>query len=418
VEKLISQRMGRAVGAGEFVLVPVDVVLAHEGTGVLTIEQFEALERSNLGTITLLFSDHAAPPPRSELANVQKRLRAFALETGARFFEPGAGICHQIVAEEYARPGGIVIGADSHTCTAGALAALGTGMGSTDVGAAMALGKTWLRIPETVRIELRGQLSPLVSAKDVILHVIGLLKADGAIYKALEFGGSGLGRMTVDDRLTLCNMAVEAGAKAGLCPSDDVTRAYLKGRGRATDFAPLAPDGDAAYERVVDIDLGELVPQVAYPHTVDNVRPAAEAVGQPIDQVFIGTCTNGRLPDLRVAAGLLRDREVNSNVRLLVGPASRRTYLDALGEGLIETFVTAGATVLPPGCGPCVGVHLGILADGERCLSTQNRNFEGRMGNPRGEIYLGSPAIAAATALSGEITDPTVYLRAEGASDG
>jgi 3-isopropylmalate/(R)-2-methylmalate dehydratase large subunit len=418
VEKLISQRIARGVAASDFVLVPVDVVLAHEGTGVLAVEQFEALGRSALGATTLLFSDHAAPPPRSELANVQKRLRAFALETGVRFFEPGAGICHQIVAEEYARPGAVIVGADSHTCTAGALAALGTGMGSTDVGAAMALGKTWLRVPETVRIELEGELRPLVSAKDVILHVIGLLRADGAIYKALEFGGPGLGRMRVEERLTLCNMAVEAGAKAGLCPSDEVTRAYLKGQGRAGDFAPLAPDEDAVYERVVQIDLGELTPQVAYPHTVDNVRPVAEAAGQPIDQVFIGTCTNGRLPDLRVAAGLLRDRQAHPNVRLLVGPASRQTYLAALREGLIDTLVAAGATILPPGCGPCVGVHLGVLADGERCLSTQNRNFEGRMGNPRGEIYLGSPATAAAAALSGEIVDPTVYLEAEGASHG
>jgi 3-isopropylmalate/(R)-2-methylmalate dehydratase large subunit len=410
-EKLLSQRMGRAVKAGEFVVAPVDVVLAHEGTGVLAIEQFERLGTPGLGTTTLLFSDHASPSPRSELSNVQKRMRDFASQHAARFFEPGAGICHQIVAEQYAQPGAIVVGADSHTCTAGALAAFGTGMGSTDVGAAMALGKTWLRVPETVRIELQGELQPLVSAKDVILHVIGRLRADGAIYKALEFGGPGLDRMSVDERLTLCNMAVEAGAKAGLCPSDEVTRTYLKAQGRATAFEDMAPDGDADYERVVEVDLGELTPQVAYPHAVDNVRPVAEAAGQPMDQVFIGTCTNGRLSDLRMAAGLLEGREVHPRVRLLVGPASRQTYLDSLREGLIERLVTAGATILPPGCGPCVGIHLGVLADGERCLSTQNRNFEGRMGNPRGEIYLGSPATAAATALSGEIADPRAYLQ-------
>jgi 3-isopropylmalate/(R)-2-methylmalate dehydratase large subunit len=411
VEKLLSQRIGRVVKAGEFVVAPVDVVLAHEGTGVLAIEQFERLGRSGLGTTTLLFSDHAGPSPRSELSNVQKRMREFASQRGARFFEPGAGICHQIVAEQYAQPGAIVIGADSHTCTAGALAAFGTGMGSTDVGAVMALGMTWLRVPETVRFELQGELQPLVSAKDVILHVIGQLRADGAIYKALEFGGPGLDRMSVEERLTLCNMAVEAGAKAGLCPSDEVTGAYLEAQGRGDAYIAMTPDGNADYERVVDVELGELTPQVAYPHTVDNVRPVADAAGQPMDQVFIGTCTNGRLSDLRTAAGLLEGRQVHPRVRLLVGPASRQTYLDALREGLIETLVAAGATILPPGCGPCVGIHLGVLADGERCLSTQNRNFEGRMGNPRGEIYLGSPATAAATALSGEIADPRAYLK-------
>jgi 3-isopropylmalate/(R)-2-methylmalate dehydratase large subunit len=411
VEKLLSRRIGRVARAGEFVVAPVDVVLAHEGTGVLAIEQFERLGGSGLGTTTLLFSDHAGPSPRSELSNVQKRMREFASQQGARFFEPGAGICHQIVAEQYAQPGAIVVGADSHTCTAGALAAFGTGMGSTDVGAAMALGKTWLRVPETVRIELRGELQPLVSAKDVILHVIGQLRADGAIYKALEFGGPGLDRMSVDQRLTLCNMAVEAGAKAGLCPSDEITRAYLEAQGRGDAFEPVAPDEDAGYEHALYVELGELTPQVAYPHAVDNVRPVAEAAGEPMDQVFIGTCTNGRLSDLRTAAGLLQGRQVHPTVRLLVGPASRQTYLNALREGLIETLVTAGATILPPGCGPCVGIHLGVLGDGERCLSTQNRNFEGRMGNPRGEIYLGSPATAAATALTGEIADPRACLQ-------
>jgi 3-isopropylmalate/(R)-2-methylmalate dehydratase large subunit len=418
VEKIVGQQIGNVVEAGEFALVPVDVVYAHEGTGPLALEQFERLGRPGLGATTLLFSDHAAPSPRSELSNVQKRLREFAAEKGAISFEPGAGICHQIVAERWARPGSIIVGADSHTCTAGALAALGTGMGSTDVGAAMALGKTWLRIPETVRVELHGGLRPLVSAKDVILYVIGQLSAEGAIYKALEFGGPGLVGMSMDERLTLCNMAVEAGAKTGLCPADEVTRAFLANQGRATDFKPLAPDRDAQYERVVEIDLGEVVPQVAFPHMVDNVRAITEAVGQPVDQVFVGTCTNGRLSDLRVAANLLRGREVHPDARLLVGPASRQTYLEALREGLIEALVKAHATILPPGCGPCVGIHLGVLADGERCLSTQNRNFRGRMGNPQGEIFLGSPATAAAAALAGQIVDPRAYFEDEGVSHG
>ena len=274
----------------------------------------------------------------------------------------------------------------------------------------MALGQTWLRVPETIRVRLDGEPQAVVSAKDVVLYVIGELGADGAIYKALEFGGPGVDRMSIDERMTLCNMAVEAGAKTGICAADHVTREFLSDQGRGGDFVAHSPDDDADYETVVDIDLAGLAPQVAFPHSVDNIRSVEEATGLSIDQVFIGTCTNGRLSDLRIAADLLRDRRVHPRVRLLVGPASRRTYLEALREGMIETFVKAGATILPPGCGPCVGVHQGVLGDDERCLSTQNRNFQGRMGNPRGEIYLASPATAAATALSGEIADPRLFV--------
>ena len=405
-EKIIAGRVGHEVKAGEFVVVPVDLVLAHEGTGPLALEQFEKLGRERPAVTALFFCDHAAPPPRKELSNVQKRLRAFAASNGARFYEAGAGICHQLVAEQWAKPGQIIVGADSHTCTAGALAAFATGMGSTDVAAAMALGETWLMVPQTFRIEIRGQLTPMVMAKDVILHLIGLLGADGAIYKALEFGGPTVEAMSVEERMTLCNMAVEAGAKTGLCAADEVTRRFLAEQGRGEDYMPLSPDPDASYERLIELDASNLSPQVALPHFVDNVRPIEEVEGISIDQVFIGTCTNGRLSDLRVAASILRGHRVHPHLRLLVGPASRRVYLDALREGLIETFVEAGAVVLPPGCGACVGVHQGILADGERCLSTQNRNFQGRMGNPRGEIFLASPATAAITAIRGEITDP------------
>jgi 3-isopropylmalate/(R)-2-methylmalate dehydratase large subunit len=410
-EKILTRRVGHPVRGGQFVLAPVDLVLAHEGTGALALEQYQRLARGGLATTTLLFSDHAAPSPRKELSHVQARLRAFSAENGARFFEPGAGICHQLVAEAWAKPGSIVVGADSHTCTAGALGAFATGMGSTDVGAAMALGQTWLRIPETIRVELRGEPSPGVSSKDVILYVIGQLRADGAIYKALEFGGPTLEQMTVEERLTLCNMAVEAGAKTGLCAADEATRAFLGEQGREADFTPLYPDPDADYEAVLEVDLGTLQPQVAVPHAVDNVRPVGDIEGTTIDQVFIGTCTNGRLSDLKVAAAVLRGRRADPRVRLLVGPASRRTYLQAIREGLIEALVEAGAVILPPGCGPCVGIHLGVLGDGERCLSTQNRNFEGRMGNPAAEIFLASPATAAASALTGTVTDPRRYLQ-------
>jgi 3-isopropylmalate/(R)-2-methylmalate dehydratase large subunit len=409
-EKIIGRRVGNNVEAGDFVIVPVDVLLAHEGTAPLAVDQFERLGRDGVATNVLFFADHAAPAPRRELANVQKRLRTFAEETGGRFHEPGTGICHQVVAEAWAAPGEIVVGADSHTCSAGAVGAFGTGMGSTDVAVAMGLGKTWLRVPETIRVELRGRLPRGVLAKDVILALIGRLGSDGAIYRALEFGGPGIAEFTIEERLTLCNMAVEAGGKAGLCASDEVTRLYLQRQGREEDYVPLAPDPDAAYVSTVTMELNRLTPQVALPHFVDNVHPVAEAAGLPVDQVFIGTCTNGRLSDLRVAAEILNGRHAAPGTRLMVGPASRTVYRRALDEGLIEVFLEAGAAILPPGCGACVGVHQGVLADGERCLSTQNRNFLGRMGNPDAEILLGSPATAAATAIEGSLVDPRAYL--------
>lgn len=415
-EKILSRRLGRPVEAGEFVVAPVDFVLAHEGTAPLAIERFEALGRKRPATRVLLFFDHAAPAPRRELAEVQRRMRAFSNGAGAHIHEVGAGICHQVVAEGWAAPGQIIVGADSHTCTAGALGAFATGMGSTDVGVAMAFGATWFRVPETIRLDLTGRgtdgrgLPPGVVAKDVILHIIGLLGDDGAVYRALEFGGPLVEAMGVEGRMTLCNMAVEAGAKTGLCAADDNTRRFLESRGRGETFIPLAPDPDAEYERRLEVDVAALSPRVAAPPSVDNVRPVEELAGLRIDQVLIGTCTNGRLTDLRLAARILAKHRVHPGVRLLVAPASREIYLQAAREGLLEVFVAAGGVVLPPGCGPCVGVHLGILGDGERCLSTQNRNFPGRMGNPNGEIYLASPATAAATAVRGSIADPREFL--------
>lgn len=310
-EKIISHRLGETVRAEDIVVVPVDLLLAHEGTGPLALDQFGLLGKARPATQTLFFSDHAAPAPRRELANVQKRLRAFAEERGARFYRPGEGICHQIVAEEWARPGQIILGADSHTCTAGALAAFATGMGSTDIAVAMALGETWLRVPPTIRIEVEGSLPPMVTAKDVILHIIGHLGADGANYRALEFGGSTVAAMSVEERMTLCNMAVEAGAKTGLCAADEQTRRFLRAHGREEDYRPLNPDPDAVYEHRVHLRADRLSPQVAFPHFVDTVRPVEEVGDVPIDQVFIGTCTNGRLSDLRVAAQILRGRRVH-----------------------------------------------------------------------------------------------------------
>jgi len=411
-QKILGDKAGKRVAPGEIVVVPVDLALAQDGTGPLAIRSIRDLNLSemNLPRQAIFFIDHAAPSPRKELSNDHIFIRDFAGDVGASVSDVGEGICHQIMAEDHVCPGDVLIGADSHTVTGGGICAFATGMGSTDVGVGMALGKTWLRVPETIRVEVTGSLSPGVFAKDLILHIIGVIGADGATYKALEFGGETIDNMDMEGRLTLANMAVEAGAKVGLVASDDITREYLQERGRGECFAPIAPDADAEYERVVAIDATSVLPTVSFPHTVDNTRTVADAGDVAIDQVFIGTCTNGRLGDLRIAAHILKGKRIAKGLRLIVVPGSRRVFADALKEGLISVFNDAGATIMAPGCGPCVGVHEGALGDGEACLSTQNRNFHGRMGNPEGMIYLASPATAAATALTGKITDPRKYL--------
>ena len=407
-EKLLAAHAGLdAVVPGQIVVAAVDLAIAQDGTGPLAIQQVEALGAERVEAPTcVFFIDHAAPAPRSELANAQCTIRAFCAASGATLSDVEMGICHQRVAESYARPGDLVIGADSHTCTAGALAAFATGMGSTDVAVGMASGKTWLRVPETVRIEVAGALPGGVAAKDLMLTIIGALGADGATYQALEFGGPAVEAMEMAGRLTLSNMAVEAGAKAGLIASDETTRAFLAALGREEDWRPLAADPDAVYERVAPFDAADVVPMVARPHTVDNVAPAAELGDVRVDQVLIGTCTNGRLEDLRAAAAVLRGHRRAPSTRLIVTPASRDVARAAAREGLFEVFWEAGAVVTNPGCGACVGIHEGILGDGEVCVSTANRNFKGRMGNPEASIYLAAPATAAATAVAGAIRDP------------
>jgi len=407
-EKILAAHASlERVVPGQIVVAGVDVAIAQDGTGPLAIQQIEALGATHVKAPTcVFFVDHAAPAPRRELANAQQIIRAFCATSGATLSDVEQGVCHQLVAELYAKVGDLVIGADSHTCTAGALAAFGTGMGSTDVAVGMASGKTWLRVPETYRVEVTGALPDGVEAKDLMLTLIGALGADGATYKALEFGGSGIDALPMPGRLTLSNMAVEAGAKAGLMPSDELTREFLAQLGREDAWRPLAADPGAVYERVVEIDAGALVPVVARPHTVDNVTSIAGLPETRVDQVLIGTCTNGRLEDLRAAARILRGRRRAPRTRLIVTPASRAVAKAAAAEGLLDVFWDAGAVVTNPGCGACVGIHEGILADGEVCLSTANRNFHGRMGNPEGFIYLGSPMTAAATAVTGVITDP------------
>jgi len=410
-EKILSAKSGGDARAGEFVVAAVDLAFVQDGTGPLTVRQIGELETGARlkPESTAFFFDHASPSPRRELSDDHAMMRDFAAITGAALFDVGEGISHQLVAERFASPGQLIVGADSHTCTAGALGAFATGMGSTDIAVAMALGKTWFRVPESVAVELRGSFPPGVGAKDLILHLIGDIGADGATYQALEFAGE-LGFLDMDSRLTVANMAVESGAKAGIFPSDSVTRAYLEERGRGDRFQELSSDAGAEFAKRLEVDLSGLEPTVSCPHTVDNTARAAGLSGIKIDQVVIGTCTNGRLADLETAADILRGKRVARGVRLIVGPASREVYLRASEKGVLDDLVKAGGLVLPPGCGPCVGVHQGVLARGEVALTTQNRNFVGRMGNPEAFIYLASPATAAASALTGRITDPREVL--------
>lgn len=414
-EKILGEKAGREVTAGEVVIVPVDKVYAHEVNGPLTIRQLRELELDlHDPDSTFFLFDHAAPSPKLEMSNDQAFVRKFAEAHNCRLYQVNEGVCHQVMAEKHAGPGQVVCGTDSHTPTLGGLGTFATGMGATDISVIMGLGKTWMRVPETIRILVNGNFQPGVTAKDLALHIAGLLTAEGATYKALEFAGPALSNFTVDMRLTLANMSVEVGAKVGLFPSDDVTRAYLEAQGRGEDYVPLEPDQDAEYDTSIEVDLGTLSPKVAAPHTVDNVKSIDQVLGVEIDQVFIGSCTNARLEDLAVAAGILEGRSVSPSLKLLVAPASRSVYLEALKRGYIQTFVESGAAVLNPGCGICAGVHLGVLADGEVCLSTSNRNFKGRMGNPEAFVYLASPITAAVSALTGKITDPRDFLRRQG----
>jgi 3-isopropylmalate/(R)-2-methylmalate dehydratase large subunit len=407
-EKILSQKSGSDAWSGDIVIAQVDLVFAQDTTGPLTIRQFQAGGFGRLANPqkTALFLDHAAPSPNRQISNDHVLLRQFAGQTGCLIYDVGGGICHQIVAESLAKPGDVIVGADSHTVTAGALGAFATGMGSSDVAVVFALGRTWFRVPESIKIVLSGKFTRGVGAKDLVLNLIGSIGADGATYKALEFSGEGLANMGMSGRFTIANMAVEAGAKVGLFPTDSTTRDYFRLQGRSNHYQPLFADSDASYERKINIDLASLEPMVAKPHNVDNVALARELKGTKIQQVFIGTCTNGRLEDIAIAAGILKGKKRHPETRLIVVPASAQVMLEAIRENYIRSLVEAEAIILPPGCGACLGLHQGVLARGEACLSTSNRNFKGRMGSPEAFIYLGSPATAAATALTGEITDP------------
>ncbi len=350
-EKIFGEHVGREVRAGEFVVSRVDIQLAQDSTGPLTVRQIEKLKVKDIvdARRTYFFLDHAAPSYKKELSNDHILLREFCQKTGAKLSEIGEGICHQRIVESYVNPGDILIGTDSHTCTAGALGAFATGMGSTDVAVGIALGKNWFRIPETFRINIEGDFPFAVYPKDLILYIIGLIGADGATYKALEFTGETIQEMDISGRLTLCNMAVEAGAKTGLIASDKVTRDFLKKQGREDKFRELASDTDASYERVINIDASKLEPMLSLPHSVDNTITLRKAAKIKIDQVFIGTCTNGRVEDLRIAANILKGSSSHPETRLIIGPASRDIYSKAIKEGIIQTFIEAGGIILPTG---------------------------------------------------------------------
>ncbi len=412
-EKILSRASGEDAEAGDLVIAEVDVAMVHDITGPITVQRLEEMGVDRVwdpSRIVVLF-DHQVPADSVEAAENHKMMREFVREQGIEhFYDVREGICHQVLPEKgHVRPGDVIVGADSHTCTHGALGAFATGIGSTDMAAVFATGRLWFRVPETYRVELVGEPPEGVYAKDVVLKVTGEVGADGATYMAIEYHGEVVENMSVSDRMCLCNMAIEMGAKTGLVPPDERTLRYVRERA-GDEGRPVRPDPDARYEAELRLDVSDLDPQVARPSSPDNVVPVHEVEGIAIDQVFIGSCTNGRLNDLRVAAEILKGEEVHDDVRLIVIPASREVYSRALKEGILEVLHDAGALICPPTCGPCLGGHMGVLAEGERCLATSNRNFPGRMGHRESEVYLASPATAAASAIEGEITDPRRYL--------
>ncbi len=411
-EKILSKKSGTDARAGDIVVAELDLLMGQDGTAPLAVKSFREMGGKKVfdGSKICFVIDHNAPSPVESVSNLHKLMREFAAEQGINLYDVGEGVCHQLMPERgHILPGELAIGADSHTTTYGALNAFSTGVGSTELAAAMITGKTWFKVPETIKIVLHGELPKGVYAKDIILHIIGDLTADGATYMAVEFTGETVQQLSVDARMTLSNMSMEMGAKAGLFEADEKTLEWVKGRAQR-EFEPVSPDPDAEYALVKEYDVSKLVPQVACPHRVDNVKPITEVEGTPIQQAVLGTCTNGRLEDLRIAAQILEGKKVAPGVRLIVAPASRQVFLDAMREGIIQTLVEAGAAVVTPGCGPCVGTHQGVPSDGENVISTANRNFKGRMGNNKAFIYLASPATVAASAIEGKIADPRKYL--------
>jgi 3-isopropylmalate/(R)-2-methylmalate dehydratase large subunit len=411
IEKIIAAHAGlKTVKPGQIVDVKLDYVMANDATTTLAIDVFQKElkgERVFDREQVVLVMDHYTPCCTVDAAETHKKMRRFGRDQELKYVYDGVGVCHQLMLEHHAKPGDFIIGADSHTCSYGAIGALSTGMGSTDVAVGWMEGKVWIKVPSTIKIRVSGKWPKGVYSKDLVLKLIGDLTAKGATYKALVFEGEAIRDLTVSERATLCNMGIEAGAKFAYVQPDEKVKAFMKKMGR--EYYPVIEadaDADASYERVLTYNVADLEPQIAYPHSVDQVKPLSDFEGLEIDEVFLGACTNGRFEDLEIAAAILKGKKISDKVRMLITPASNAVYMEAMERGLIRTFIESGAMISTPGCSACFGGTIGIIGPGERLLTTANRNFKGRVGSPDGEIYLASPATAAASALYGEITDP------------
>ena len=418
-EKILSSHSGKDAKAGDIVIADLDFMIGQDGTSGVAIDSFRKL---GVGKVAqpekaAIIIDHSSPSPNQGVSAIHQKIREFAKEQGIILYDIGCGVCHQITPEQgHVVPGDLMIGADSHTCTYGAINVFSTGIGSTDLAAGWAAGKLWFKVPETIKVIYNGDLPKGAYSKDLILKLIGDIGADGATYLALEIYGNVIDQLSVDARFTMSNMAIECGAKAGLMPADKkvldwVSKHLPAGRqGSKRKPNPVEADKDAVYAKTIEIDVSKLEPQIAKPHAVDNVVPVSRIGNVPIQQGFIGTCTNGRLEDFQIAAKILKGKKVHSDCRLILAPASKDILLDLIKDGTYQTLLEAGAVAVTPGCGPCVGTHNGVPSDGENVISTANRNFKGRMGNPNAFIYLSSPATVAASMIEGKIADPRKYL--------
>lgn len=413
VEKILSKHSGRDLRAHDIAICNVDFCFGQDGTSSLIIESFDKIKQENVfdNTKFAMVIDHSSPSPNIGVSTIHKGMREFASEKDVKLFEIGEGVCHQLVPERgYVTCGDLVLGADSHTCTYGALNVLSTGVGSTDLAITLATGKNWFKVPESMKIVIKGTPPAGVYSKDIILNIIKDVGARGATYRAIEFYGKTLKHISVEARFTMTNMVVEMGAKCGIMEADSKVIKWVK-RHSTKNPNPIGADPDASYVDIREYDVSKLSPQIARPHAVDYVVPIEEVGDVKIAEGLLGTCTNGRLEDLEIAAKILKNKRICQDVKLVVAPASRGIYLEAIKKGLIETFVEARAVIVAPGCGPCVGTHNGVPADGENVISTANRNFKGRMGNPNANIYLASPATVAASCLEGRIADPREHKR-------
>ncbi len=412
-EKILSKHAGRDLRAGDFAVCKVDFTFGQDGTSSIIIDRLKELGINKLKTKFCMVIDHSAPSPNEGVSRVHKKMRAFAVDFKTDLYDVGCGVCHQVIPESGSiLPGDLVLGADSHTCTYGALGVFSTGVGSTDLAVALATGRNWFKVPQTIKIIVKGKIPKGIFAKDIILYIIAKIGSNGATYKAVEFSGPVIDKLDMDGRFTVCNMVVEMGAKAGFMPQDKTTITWLKPRLKNKKMINIiTPDQDAEYCDTIEFDISKLKPQVSIPHNVDTTADVGKLKNIQINEAFLGTCTNGRLADLKIAASILKSRKVFSGIKFIVAPASRAIFLEALKTGIIDVLVKSGAVVVAPGCGPCVGTHNGVPADAEVVISTANRNFKGRMGNPNAFIYLASPATVAASAIEGRIADPRKYLK-------